>query len=163
MLTPNSYQISLRDPNGVKLIASINRYSSFEYTRTVNNIGACELVMAYEDRGDAVETWSKFKPDGRIVIERSINGAPLYVDGLYFIRRRKRNKSADGLWTMTFIGEDPISLLNRRTTNVNEKNATVNIKVADYADDVLKDLFKNYLGTSAGGGLQPIRLHHATN
>lgn len=150
-LSPNSYQIGLTDANGVKLLPSI-RYSSFEYTRAVNNIGVCELVMSYEDRADAIETWNKFKVDGRLIVERSVNSAPLYVDGLYFIRKRKRKKDASGLWTMTFVGEDPISLLKRRTTNVNPKNATVNITVADYADDILKDLFKNYLGSSAGAG-----------
>jgi hypothetical protein len=151
-LTPNQYDIRLKDAVGNVLCPKIDNYVSFEYTKSVNNVGACNLVMSDSDIIKTVNSWDKFKTDGRIEVWRSINGAPLYLDGLYFIRKFSRDLSERGEQTMTFVGEDCISLLKRRTTNVKPKNATVNIKVADYADDVIKDLFKNYLGASAGAG-----------
>jgi hypothetical protein len=169
-LTPNFYQIVLKDANGVQLCPKIDNYVSLEYTRSANNIGACKLVMSDSDIIKTVNSWDKFKIDGRLEIWKSLNGGPMYLDGesFYLIRKVERNLSAQGEQTMTFTGQDTVSLLGRRTTNVNPLNATVNITVADYADDVLKDLFKNYLGSSAGAGFdlsayiaQQIDLSHA--
>jgi hypothetical protein len=152
-LIPNSYQIVLKDPTGVQLCPKIDNFVSAEYTRSVNNIGACKLVMSDSDIIKTVNSWDKFKTDGRVEFWRSVNGAPMYLDGetVYFIRKVERDLAEDGSQTMTFTGQDTISLLNRRTAvpDAAALAAYYNISVAQEADNMLKDIFKYYLGASA--------------
>jgi hypothetical protein len=152
-LTPNSYQIVLKDAAGVQLCPSIDNFVSAEYTRSVNNVGACKLVMSDSDIIKTVNSWDKFHIDGRVEFWRSVNGSPLYLDGetVYFIRKVERDLAEDGSQTMTFTGEDTISLLNRRTAvpDTVALAAYYNVSVAKEADDVLKDIFCNYLGANA--------------
>ena len=152
-LVPNTYQIILKDANGIKLCASIDNFVSAEYTRSVNSVGACKLVMSDSDIIKTVNSWDKFKIDGRIEFWRSVNGAPMYLDGetVYFIRKVERDLAEDGSQIMTFTGEDTISLLNRRTAipDMVALAAYYDITVAKEADNMLKDIFKNYLGADA--------------
>lgn len=153
ILTPNQYQIVLKDANGVKLSLSVDAFSSVEYTRSVNTPGACKLLIADKDVINDVNNWTQWKIDGRVEFWKSLNGGPMYLDGdtVYFIRKPERDLNADMTKSMAFSGHDTIGLLNRRTTVPDKAKlkAYYNVTTLKEADDVLKDIWTNYFGSNA--------------
>lgn len=150
-LVPNAYRVIVKDANGTVLLPYVDNYASLEYSRSVNNVGVLTIVLSDSDIVSTINKWEKFFVDGRIEVWRSVNGGAQYLDGetCYFIRKLERDLDEEGRQSFTITAEDTISILGRRTTLVDPKNVYVNITVAKAADDAIKDLFENTLGTNA--------------
>lgn len=142
-----NYEIHIADAFGNKLAIirdfTDNSGASLDMLRTVNNFGALSFTVSANYSTDL------FKKDGRVFVYRSINGASPYLEGetVYFIRRVARFLDEQGRSFLKIRALDANHLLNRRI--VAYAAGTSQASKADFADDMMKDLIRENLGSSA--------------
>jgi hypothetical protein len=153
---PNSaglteYSVWLRDPTG-NLLNVLDNFISFEYSHTVNSIGAFTLVLPDPDYPAVSKIWNNIFKNGQIWFWRSVQGGPLGIDaGSYYLtRRRRRILNANGERTIVLSGVDLNDILNRRI--VAYASGSQQAKKVMAADDMLKSMFYDNFGTGAAVG-----------
>lgn len=137
------YQIELYDPFGVRLNV-LDAIQSLEYARTVNSIGALTLTLpakAYD--------YANFKIDGRIGVYRAVGGGPLALEmeTAWLIVRRNKLLSASGERLVKLTAVDGVDLLRRRI--VAYAAGAAYAEKSDYADDMMKEIVSQNLGSGA--------------
>lgn len=141
------YQVLLRDPFGNQL-AILDAFSSLEYTRTVNGIGALviTLPMQYDQylfvAGDV-------KLDNRIEVYRRIGTGLFYLETetQWFVRKGSKLLTEDGQRLSTITCEDANSLLKRRIVAYNAGSSQAD--KTTFADDMMKAIVSENFGASA--------------
>jgi hypothetical protein len=150
-MIPAEYRIVLKDAMGNVMNPKLDAFSNIRYTRSVNNVGACTLIMGDNALIKDVNSWENFKVDGRVEIHKSVNGGAPFLDGetVYLIRKLERDLNENGQMTMKFTGEDMVGLLKRRISATKDKGKYAVISTATAADDALKTIWANYFGANA--------------
>ena len=147
------YQVLLKDPTGT-LLGVVDNFNSLVYSRAVNNVGTLTLTMPFKsDVGYSAPEYARFMIEGRIEVQRSIQGGQLRTDGetFYLIRRRRRILN-DGQYLFEITAMDTMEILKRRYITP-DPNAVAAKITAVAADDALKTIFTNNFLTGTGRDL----------
>jgi len=135
------YQAELLHPVTLQSYPLTN-WSRLSYVKNVNDVGWVDLEL----QGDFAIGLERLFTDWRIVIWREIVGGRRYVDFVGFVRDPERSY-IDGRRETILSGPCATELLDRpivaydASTSQTDKN--------DYADDVMKELLDENLGSSA--------------
>jgi hypothetical protein len=145
------YQIVLKDPNAVTLAIPQNIFY-LEYARRVNQIGAMTLQIPI-----IYDPYCLI--DGQIELYRQVDSGPLYLEGetRWFIRKISHKLDDNGQEYIELYAEDAMTLLQRRITAFYAGSSQV-VKSAVAADDLLKTIVSNNMGSAAVIIAGPIRL-----
>lgn len=135
------YEVRISDQSGNDIGQQTN-FTSIKLSRAVNDIGTLELIVPSWD------TFDLFKPDARISISRSINNGPLKLvgDTVWIVTGRKKirkNRSK----SLVIYAKDSNLLLDRHI--VAYSAGTSQAQQTTYADDLMKSLVSQNLGSSA--------------
>jgi hypothetical protein len=138
------YEIRALDPFGVP-IAILDRPISLSYTRTVNAVGKLTMQLARDAIPDAY-----IAADLRIEIWRRPDVGAMYLDGdgPWLLQAEDRITSKDGRYRV-IEAEPLITLLGRRSAMYYANTAQTQKGPAP-ADDIMKAIFRDNLGSSAG-------------
>lgn len=151
------YEIRLLDAFG-STVATVDRPLSLNYTRTVNAVGSLTMMVSRDDLPDAYVV-----ADARLEVWRKPDGGAMYRDGdgAWLVQvDTKGTSDRDGRYR-TIKAEPLITLLGRRSamyfSNTGQTQKT------DRADDMMKAIFRDNLGSSANaspispGAPNPVR------
>lgn len=138
---PTSYEVEILDPFGNK-IDVIDEWETLSYTRAVNDVGICALVL------DGDYDISLLRIDGRINVWRSV-GERLYIDTetSWLIRKVDRQLDQQGRRTIVVSGMSANELLKRRI--IAYDGQTSQTSKSDFADDMMKEIITENFGSSA--------------
>lgn len=138
------YDVWLLHPSARYPLALVSEFESLEYSKVVNDLGAFSLTLpGYFDV-------SLLAQDTRVVIMRKPDGGVRYLEfaGLIEdIERHTQASSNGGSEVVSAMGYDLNSLLNRRI--VAYAAASAQAQKTDQADDMLKAMARENLGSSA--------------
>lgn len=136
----NSYQIRVADAFGVERLVIPDHgpgaFAALDLAYAVNSIGALTLTLdatRYDKR--------MFVRDTRLIVERSIDGAPPYAEGerAWLVRRPKRTISQQ-VRQLVITAVDGPHLLKRRIVAYNA--GTANTSKTGAADNVMKAIVR---------------------
>lgn len=139
------YQIAVKDQAGAK-VSIFDTFLGLSYNHKVNDVGSFELTF-YDDEDPRFEL---FELDGKVEIVRSIPGVGLdwYTEFTGLFRRKTRSIDPSGNRTIKFSGFCPNHLLTRRV--IGYRTGTVQAtKDEDYAEDIIKEIVTENLGSGA--------------
>lgn len=143
------YEVLLADALGQKLKQGelTTVLSSMRITRVVGAVGALVLELPWEAHPD-----SYFQRDHRIYVSRAIAGRrpSLLNETWYLIRKRSVRQLATGGYLRTLYAYDLNHLLARRIIAYAAR--TSQAKKNDQADDMMRAIVRENLGSSAGAG-----------
>lgn len=123
--------------------------TSINYARALGYPGSMTLELPVDAYDPQI-----FEIDSRIEFWRDIGEGRriLDTDAPFFIRRRRRKRSADGEVTLTISGPSAVELCNRRIVNYNAGSAQASKNAP--ADNMMKAIMRENFGTSASATRQ---------
>lgn len=136
---PN-YEIWLATDRGAR-IALLDEVIQFDYVMTVNEIGACSLLLPGNFDRNLLQC------DRQIQINRAPTGRSLQPERTYLIQTIVERTDSSGVRSLQVIGLDGVQLLVRRIIAYAAESA--NSKKTDQADDMMKVIVRENLGASA--------------
>lgn len=137
-----NYSLLYRDPNGV-LTTVIKDFFKLEYARKENDFGSLYLDVP------PVFGTGFFKIDGQLEIQRTLrDDLPAYLEGetTWFIRKITHKTEGNRKW-LHLLAYDAVHMLERRVIPYYAESAYT--KKADYADDMIKAIVRENMGTLA--------------
>lgn len=139
-----SYSVILSDPYGVRL-AEANTFSSLTYARKVNDWSTATLVLP-----GTFDT-SNILVDGRLEIWRQIAGTPAYLDTetTWLIQKWTKQWGSKGERTIAIEADHPLVLLREPGRFVDAYAGASGASKSGTADDVMKAIVRECIGTSA--------------
>jgi len=139
---PVNYSVSLLNPIGEQLDL-LDDWLTLSYTRSVNDVGVLELVL-----DGNYSPFANLKLDGRLVVWRNAGGRSYAdTDTVFLIRQIERTLSSSGQRTITVVGLSAVELLRRRIVAYDAGSSQAS--KSDLADDLLKEIVAENLGSSA--------------
>ncbi len=138
-----THQISLSDPYGNRL-ALLETAMRFNYTRVFDGVGSFEIALPESFPSNLARL------DGRVEIWRSPReNLPPQLQMVGFVRQPRCETDDNSLTTFVLDGFDLTYLLSGRI--VAYAAATTQVRVGGPADDVMKAIVAQNLGSSAVG------------
>lgn len=139
-----TYEIWIMDHIG-NILDVIDDWILVRYVRALNAIGMLSLIL------DGNYNISFLKVDGRIVIWRNVDGKSyIDTDTAWLIRTITRRLEPNGTETIIANAVSANEILSRRI--VAEDSDTGQADKSDLADDMMKEIVAECLGTSASTG-----------
>ena len=136
----SAYTVTLHSPYGLP-VDSFTDIISLDYARSVNNVGACTLVVPYTDW-----RWQVAIPDAILDIWRTNGVQPKRpLDTVWLLRKRQKTLAEDGSRTLTLTFVDLMDLPARRVIAYLDTSAKANR--SGPLETVLKDLVTDNLLT----------------
>ena len=138
------YELRLTDQFG-NAIAFITSLEKLVYSRAVNTVGTLSLLL------DGEFPVTQLAIDNRIQVWRSV-GDRLYLDTetIWLIRKVIRLLDSQGRRKIQVVAKSANELLRRRIIAYNAKTSQA-VKT-DFADDMMKEIVSENLGSGAGVG-----------
>lgn len=137
----SSYRFVLTDDAGRPII-ELEKLAFVSYTRSTQGLETIQLGLPYEYHKARVP--DVFKLDWRIDVWRSPEeGYPLRRERSYFLMKYIVYERIDGIKIIEFYGRSAIEILRRCVVGIN--SVPVNYSRTDSADDIMKDLVRNFL------------------
>jgi hypothetical protein len=134
------YAIWLDDQYGNRLVL-LDNIVNLEMVRTVNAMGACRVTLP------GTFDQSLIGLDSMVEFWRAPVGGKLVLETVFFIRQISYTEDISGNDVVVIEGPDANDLLNRRI--VAYAAGTSQADKSDYADDMLKEIVDENLGSSA--------------
>jgi hypothetical protein len=135
------HEIWLCRDDGTRL-KNISRADSFGYVRTLNTPGRFNISLPSDFNTELL------KPDFRMEFWYKPPDGQLFLDFLGFIDGINYSRNNRGLKAIRVRGHDPIGLLERRIVAYDASSSEAD--KTDYADDMMKEVVDENLGSSAG-------------
>lgn len=137
-----SYFIEIMDPFGVKL-AQLDTFTALDYVRTINDVGVLTMDLPVD-----VPT-SLFRKDARLSVWRQPTGGAYQLETgtVWFVRRWQRTLSEKGERVLRVHAMSALYLTSGRIVAYDA--GTAYASKTDYADDMIKAIVRENLGSSA--------------
>lgn len=141
-----SYSVIISDPFGVRLCEA-NTFSSLTYTRKVNDWSTATIVLP-----GTFDT-ANLLVDGRLEIWRQVPGAPAYLDmeTTWLMQTFRQVWGSKGERTIVVEADHPLCLLREPGRFVDSYSGSSGASKTGTADDVIKAIVRECIGTSASG------------
>jgi hypothetical protein len=138
-----AYELYLSTPLGVRL-AVLDNFESLQWARALNAVGPLRLIF-----GAQQVDWRLWGLDRRVEVWRAGAGISRLV-GIWYLRSIERWVDEQGIERIGWGAEDANGLLARRV--IAWDAGTTQAEKTDFADDMLKELVAENLGSGAGAG-----------
>lgn len=151
-LTSQGYSIRLSSSTGEPLDYNLARQAlDLSYARTVNDVGSLTLTLpgTYAFPASAL-------PDGRIEVWRRLPNGREYLDTdtIWMVQAIEYQEAADGTRALVVEADTPLCLLREPGRFVDAYAATGNASKNSPADNLIKAIVREQLGSSAATARQ---------
>ena len=136
-----NYELWLTDNTGETRLALLDMFSSFQYARVQNDVGAWWVELPADFDEDLITV------DGRVEFWRGWEAGKLALDFVGFIRRLRFEMDKDGQEIITISGPDANDILDRRIVAYAAGSAQASN--TDEADDMISARFRQNMGDTA--------------
>lgn len=139
----SEFEVWLTEDNG-RRFQLLEEFISLNYTRVLNGIGTLTLVQP----SDFDITIAKI--DRKIEVWRKPSTGTQILENAFFIRKPLTRTRSDGVTNFRLSAPDLNELLSRRIVAFSAGSSQA--EKSDFADDMMKEIVDENLGSSAGAG-----------
>lgn len=141
-----TYAISLADPTG-NTLADLTRFTRLTYTRVVNDVGECEIILPFFIPPDQLPV-----PDGQLSIFRQDEDdttATLVTDTIWFLKEVFYQRDAEGAVTTTLRGVTPLAVYGDPGRIVDDYSGGARATWTDTAGNIIRQMVRDHAGGNA--------------
>lgn len=142
------HNIWLSRDDGTRLALLNGDFIDLEYVISLHQIGACSILLPGDFDRDLLAI------DNMIEIEREPDGGMMYLERAFFLRRRRRWTDNQGQRFYQIGGLDGLYLLNGPGRIIANAAGSSQASKTDQADDMMKAVVREQMGTSAAAARQ---------